>query len=42
MKNCNKIKNAFKDVNVSKKLERKILNMTVNKEKEAYKKIKLA
>lgn len=42
MKNSNKIKNAFKDINVSKKLERKILNMTINKKKRSYKKIKFA
>ena len=36
------IKNAFSDVCVSEKLERKILNMTINKKEKFHKKFKLA
>ena len=37
-----KIKNAFSDVCVSEKLERNILNMTVNKQKQTYRRFKLS
>lgn len=37
-----KIKSAFSDVCVSEKLERNILNMTVNKQKQAYRRFKLS
>ncbi|MGM9878019.1 MAG: hypothetical protein ACI33S_05145 [Bacilli bacterium] len=37
-----KIKNAFSGVNVSEKLERNILNMTVNKQKQAHRIFKLS
>ena len=37
-----KIKNAFSDVCVSEKLERNILNMTVNKQKQIHKRFKLS
>lgn len=37
-----KIKNAFSDVCVSEKLERNILNMTVNKQKQTHRRFKLS
>lgn len=37
-----KIKNAFSDVCVSEKLERNILNMTINKQKQTYRRFKLS
>ena len=37
-----KIKNAFSEICVSEKLERNILNMTVNKEKSSLKNYKLS
>ena len=37
-----KKKNAFSDVCVSEKLERNILNMTVNKQKQTYRRFKLS
>lgn len=38
----NKIKNAFSDICVSEKLDRKILNMTVNNKEKKYKQLKLS
>lgn len=38
----NKIKNAFSDIYVSDKLDRKILNMTVNKKEKKYRQLKLS
>lgn len=37
-----KIKNAFSDVSVSENLERNILNMTVNKQKQTHRRFKLS
>ena len=37
-----KIKNAFSDISVSENLERNILNMTVNKQKQTYRRVKLS
>ena len=37
-----KIKNAFSDVSVSENLERNILNMTVNKQKQTHRSFKLS
>lgn len=42
MKNNKKVKNAFRDIYVSPNLERKILNMTINKEKQGNKRFKFA
>lgn len=38
----NKIKNAFSDIYVSDKLDRKILNLTVNKKEKKYRQLKLS
>lgn len=40
MKNSDKIKKAFSEITVSESLERRILNMTVNKEEKAKKRFK--